>query len=195
MPYEIKWWRNAEQQLNRARQLWPGLPLPMPPSEFTPRTTTEVPLLHVPDGFDSLWKNVAAPQGYAKERPGEIGVDERSIRLAPNKRTFTRPIWLAFDPEHGRGVRPDSLWGQDNLAASEVLSALIQFPDWPLYWNKGVNGAAAPNLSGYQLGRDDTWSRVPFLYRWTSVRALALGSCWAGTVNVNWASPTVREYL
>jgi hypothetical protein len=50
---------------------------------------------------------------------------------------FTKPVWLAFDPEHGKGARPDSLWGQPDLAASEVLSGLIQFPRWCLYWRKG----------------------------------------------------------
>jgi hypothetical protein len=72
----------------------------------------------------------------------------RRLRLAPNKREFTAPIWLAFDPEYGKSCHPTCLWGQPNLAASEVLSALIQFPEWQRAW---FNGASAPNLTGYQL--------------------------------------------
>ena len=49
------WWRTPDQQLEQARQLWPGRELPEPPKEFTPRTKSEVLLLHVPDTFDSLW--------------------------------------------------------------------------------------------------------------------------------------------
>src|SRR3990167_7609005 len=30
------WWRTAEQQLERARQLWPNAVLPVPPKAFTP---------------------------------------------------------------------------------------------------------------------------------------------------------------
>ena len=56
------WWRTPEQQLARARQLWPNAVLPEPPKEFTPRTKSEVLLLHVPDSFDSLWDKVVAPR-------------------------------------------------------------------------------------------------------------------------------------
>ena len=57
------WWRTPEQQLARARQLWPNAVLPEPPKEFTPRTKSEVLLLHVPDTFDNLWNLVNAPEG------------------------------------------------------------------------------------------------------------------------------------
>ena len=62
------WWSTTEQQLERARQLWPNAVLPEPPKGFTPRTKSEVLLLHVPDSFDSLWDKVVAPRGYAKRR-------------------------------------------------------------------------------------------------------------------------------
>ena len=184
------WWRTPEQQLERARQLWPNAVLPEPPKEFTPRTKSEVLLLHVPDTFDNLWSLVNAPTGYTKYRWEGVKADKRNLRLSPNKREYTEPVWLAFDPERGKGERPDSFWGQADLAASEVFSALIQFPEWPLAW---FNGASAPNLTGYQLKYDGNWSRVPYLLRWGVDRRLRLGARWAGSRGGDWASPSVRE--
>jgi len=188
------WWRTPEQQLERARQLWPNAVLPEPPKEFTPRTKSEVLLLHVPDTFDSLWDKVVAPTedgvSYTKYRWEGVKADKRNLRLSPNKREYTEPVWLAFDPEHGKGERPDSFWGQADIAASEVFSALVQFPEWSLAW---FNGASAPNLSGYQLKYDGNWSRVPCLLRWDVDRQLKLLVRWAGRRRGNWSSPSVRE--
>ena len=184
------WWRTPEQQLERARQLWPNAVLPEPPKEFTPRTESEVLLLHVPDTFRSLWDKVVTPTDYTKYRWGGVKTDKRNLRLAPNKVEFAVPVWLAFDPEHGKGERPDSSWGQADIAASEVFSALIQFPEWSLAW---FNGASAPNLTGYQLKHDGNWSGVPYLDRWGDVRQLRLNDYWAGIRNGHWSSPSVRE--
>lgn len=184
------WYVSPEQQLARARQLWPNAVLPEPPAEFTPRTKSEVLLLHVPDTFDSLWDKVVAPTGYTKYRWEGIKADKRNLRLAPNKVEFAAPVWLAFDPERGKGERPDSFWGQADTAASEVFTALIQFPEWPLAW---FNGASAPNLSGYQLNYDGNWSDVPYLDRWDDDRQLLLNGYWAGIRLDYWSSPSVRE--
>lgn len=194
------WWRTPEQQLARARQLWPNAVLPEPPKEFTPRTKSEVLLLHVPDTFDSLWDKVVAPTkdgvSYTKLRWQGVKSDKGNLRLSPNKREFAVPVWLAFDPEHGKGERPDSFWSQADIAASEVFSALIQFPDWPLAW---FNGASAPNLSGYQLNYDGNWSTaVPSLYQWGGDqwggdRRLGLHGVWADERNDKLSSPSVRE--
>ena len=184
------WWRTPEQQLARARQLWPNAVLPEPPKEFTPRTKSEVLLLHVPDSFNSLWDKVDAPTGYTKYRWDGVKSDKRNLRLAPNKVEYTEPVWLAFDPERGKGERPDSFWGQADTAASEVFSALIQFPEWPLAW---FNGASAPNLSGYQLKYDGNWSHVPYLPRWDGDRHLELLGRWAGLRRDSWSSPSFRE--
>ena len=182
-------WRvSPEQQLVRARQLWPNVILPAP-KEFIPRTKSEVLLLHVPDTFDSLWGKVDAPTGYTKHQWTSVKSDKLNLRLSPNKREFTQPVWLAFDPEHGKGERPDSFWGQSNLAASEVLSALIQFPNWSLSW---FNGASAPNLTGYQIRFDGTgWSNMPYLYR-LNRDCLLLRARSASSVDSNCASPSVR---
>lgn len=184
------WYVSPEQQLERARQLWPNAVLPEPPKEFTPRTKSEVLLLHVPDSFDSLWDKAIAPTGYTKYRWEGVKSDKRNLRLSPNKREYTEPVWLAFDPERGKGERPDSFWGQADTAASEVFSALIQFPEWSLAW---FNGASAPNLSGYQLKYDGNWSNVPCLYRWGGDRQLRLDGGWADRRNGRWSSPSVRE--
>ena len=184
------WYVSPEQQLARARQLWPNAVLPEPPKEFTPRTKSEVLLLHVPDSFDSLWDKVNAPTGYTKSRWEGVKPDKRNLRLAPNKVEFTQPVWLAFDPEHGKGERPDSFWGQADVAASEVFSALIQFPEWLLAW---FNGASAPNLTGYQLKYGGNWSSVPYLSRWDGGRQLKLRDFWADSRRGYWSSPSVRE--
>lgn len=184
------WWRTPEQQLARARQLWPNAVLPEPPKEFTPRTKSEVLLLHVPDTFDSLWDKVVAPTGYTKYRWDGVKSDKRNLRLAPNKVEFAAPVWLAFDPERGKGERPDSFWGQADLAASEVFSALIQFPEWSLAW---FNGASAPNLSGYQLKYDGIWSNIPYLSQWGFGRQLDLRDGLADGRDGYWSSPSVRE--
>ena len=184
------WYVSPEQQLARARQLWPNAVLPEPPKEFTPRTKSEVLLLHVPDTFDSLWDKVVAPDGYTKYRWDSVMADKRNLRLAPNKVEFTVPVWLAFDPEHGKGERPDSFWGQADIAASEVFSALIQFPEWSLAW---FNGASAPNLTGYQLKYNGNWSDVPYLRRWGGGRQLELDDVWAVRRDGRWSSPSVRE--
>ena len=187
---QTSWYVAPERQLERARQLWPNAVLPEPPKEFTPATASEVLLLHVPDTFDTLWNLVNAPEGYTKYRWEGVKSDKRNLRLAPNKVEYTEPVWLAFDPERGKGERPDSFWGQADLAASEVFSALIQFPEWSLAW---FNGASAPNLSGYQLKYDGNWSDVPCLGRWDDGRQLELGDYWADDRDAHWSSPSVRE--
>ena len=184
------WWRTPEQQLERARRLWPNAVLPEPPKEFTPRTKSEVLLLHVPDTFDNLWNLVNAPDGYTKYRWDGVKSDKRNLRLAPKKVEFATPVWLAFDPERGKGERPDFFWGQADCAASEVFSALIQFPEWSLEW---FNSASAPNLSGYHLKYDGNGSPVPCLGRWDGGRRLELDGCWADRRNGYWSSPSVRE--
>ncbi len=86
------------------------------------------------------------------------------------------PVWLALDPERGKGERPYSFLGQTDTAASEVFSALIQFPEWSLAW---FAGSSAPNLSGYQLKYYGNWSHVPYLDRWDDGRQLKLYDLWA----------------
>ena len=190
-PAAFTWYVSPGRQLNKARQLWPNAILPEPPKEFTPATASEVLLLHVPDTFDNLWSEVDAPKGYTKFCQDNIKSDKRNLRLAPNVPNRTEPVWLAFDPEHGKGKRPSYFWGQADIAASEVFSAMIQFPDWSLSW---FNGASAPNLAGYQIKYDGKWSHVPQLTRWDCAdRQLLMYVYWAGYDGHSmFASPSVR---
>jgi hypothetical protein len=179
------WFVSPEQQLERAYQLWPDRALLDPPTDFRPETDTEVLLLHVPDTLDSLWDKVRAPEGCKKYRSDDIKSD--NLRLAPNIVERTEPVWVIFDPEHGRGIKPKELWGNPNLASSEIFSALIQFLDWASSWR---NGASAPNLAGYQLKFDTNWSFVPYF---ALSRQLVLDYMWGGDFGDTWASPSVRE--
>lgn len=182
---------SPKQQLIRARMLWPDVALPPPCTEFAPATSSEILLLHVPDSFNSLWLRVATPEGYAKHHWKNIlGSNGKCLRTAPNKVDFTKPTWVAFDPEHGRGKNPDKFWDQTNIASTEVLSALIQFPDWSLSW---PDKASTPSLSGCRIKCGRSWSYVPYLQRRDDVRHLELGCHWSGGVNDFRSSPSVRE--
>lgn len=182
------WWRTPEQQLARARQLWPDAVLPEPPEGFIRQTKTEVLLLHVPDSFDSLWNKVDAPTGYTKYRWSGVKSDNRNLCLSPNTREYTEPVWLAFDPEYGKGERPP-FWGKADIAASEVFSALIQFPEWPLEW---PNDASSPSLYGYRLKYKGA-GYVPCVLLSTNDRQLELEAVMAAWSTDGNSSPTVRE--
>lgn len=197
------WWRTPERQLERARQLWPDAVLPEPPKEFVPKTKSEVLLLHVPDSFDSLSSKVGWTVFRAKvsrrdkrlgrmERDRTFVVDEQYLQLSSSAYDHTTPVWLAFDPEYGKGESPDLLV-QVNLAASEVLSALIQFPGWVEAWS---SGASRPNLSGYRLSVGASWL-VPFIcLQWSEAYhgriALELENRLGGQRDAMFASPSVR---
>lgn len=187
------WWRTPEQQMERARQLWPGIPLPEPPTNFVPKSPTGVLLLHVPQPFDELWSLVVAPEGYTTWRWDDLKSGKKHLRLAPNALQYDGPTWIEFDPEHGKGIAPNKFWEQNDvyLAASEVLSAVIQFRDWPLTWFK--NGASAPNLAGYQFFYSGNWSGVPCVLRWDDGRRLKLYARFADDASNGWSSPSVRK--
>lgn len=99
------WWRSPEEQLAKACQLWPNAVLPEPPREFVPRTRSEVLLLHVPDTTDRYLRLIAeANEGIFEAEEGVTNNLAIHGQLAPNKVEFTQPVWLAFDPEYGRGL-------------------------------------------------------------------------------------------
>jgi hypothetical protein len=190
------WYVSPAGQLAHARYLWPDDLLPKLPKSFQPKTPTELLLLHVPRPFDYLWKAVVAPAGYSKySREEEWEIHSVSDEL------YTEPVWLAFDPEYGRGESSQSLWAQcqpkPRLAGAEVLSALLQFPRWASAWPE----AAAPNLSAYRIDDGLPSLRVPSVRRWDGGRHLALVAFPAGRESNSksdcqqsyWASPSVRE--
>lgn len=188
------WWCSPEAQLALAAQIWPNTLLPKPPKEFVPRTETEILLLHVPSSFDFLWDKVNAPEGYTKIREKEIKSNRQNLRLAFNTRRYIVPVWLAFDPEYGKGIPPELFWDDSyqlgselTLAASEVLSAMIQFPEWCLSWH-GIS----PILSGYQSKHYGKWSHVPYLCQPAAGTYLLLEHMWADELPLFGVSPSVR---
>lgn len=186
------WDTSTDQQLARAQRLWPHVVLPEPPKEFIPRTKCEVLLLHIPDTIGALWRKIRLPDNCIKQPLDQLVFDQGSVRLAPNRREYDKPVWLGFDYEHGRSARPDALWSQPNLAASEVLSAMIQFPNWPLAWLKG---AVAPNLAGFQHKSNGRWCNILYL-PWCQrggIKHLEIHSTAANCANNRWSSPTIRE--
>lgn len=185
------WWCTPEQQLERARRLWPNAILPETPKEFTPRTKSEVLLLHVPDSFDSLWYKIVGPRGYAVSRWENLVPEINNLSLVTGRDEYAQPIWLGFDPDHGKGQHPDSFWGRADIAASEVLSALIQFPQWPLAWRCD---APVPTLAGYRITYLNHFSLVPLLSWGAEKCALKLSHNFGLSIeDGNWASPSIRE--
>lgn len=184
------WWRTPEQQIERARSLWPDVILPIPPKRFNPsQARCEVLLLHVPDSFESLWSKATAPDGYEKADMPELG----HLYCAPNKVKYSDPVWLLFDPERGKGESPDTFWYQADVAGPEVLSAIIQFPQWPLMWYG--KGLSSPYLAGYQTRPTPKQTFVPCLDRWDGyIRELSLSTEKADSSRVIYASPSVRKY-
>ena len=177
-----EWYISPEQQLERARQLWPDAVLPEPPEGFTPRTRFEVLLLHVPESLDSLWDKVVPPEGYTKEKQE----GKWKLRLTLRKREYAEPVWVAFDPERGKGQSADSFLSREDVATTEVISAIIQFPGWPLAWS---NGASAPLLTGYQVDYWD-WSKVPVLVRSDEENLIRLSrNAYANISSFNFANP------
>lgn len=176
------WTRSPEQQLERAKDLWPGIKLPAPPMDFEPVTPSEVLLLHVPGEFDALWDRANAPDGYEKFRV----VDVADVRLRPSAGAdYTGPVWLGFDSEDY--PIPCSYYDHYEFyhAGGEVLSALMQFPRWPLRWYSGPGGqemtgrypqdlskfAKAPVMGGYMVG---SRYKAPALHRWDLGHELVL---------------------
>jgi hypothetical protein len=188
---DMSWVVSPGDQFEQARECRPDRVFPEPPKGVELPNRTSALLLHDPyDSLDKHWEAVRAPEGYEKYRSDYVKSDTDSLRLAPNVVERTEPVWVIFDPEHGRGQSPEKLWGNPNLASSEIFSALIQFRGWVSSW---FNGASAPYLAGYQLKYDSDWSRVPFLDRLDGGRLLGLDYEWADVSDGFWASPSVRE--
>ena len=147
------WWRTEEEQLKRAERIFRSTtPVPRPP-KFVPMTASEVPLLHVPASRELLWNangSIKPPKGF---RPAhdhtrqtnsildsllgprrykfKTSIDlDTDPNLIVREIEYDQPVWLAFDVGDGMGVYQDSQQPDAKEAASEVFSALLQFPDW-----------------------------------------------------------------
>lgn len=198
-PHEVgmpSWHVSPERQLERARALWPSAVLPEPPKAFHPRTSTEVLLLHVPDTLENLWSKVVAPDRYAKSDWDSFEANRLGMCLTRRVHMYARSVWIAFDPEHGRGEMPCKFWNNADLAASEVISALIQFPEWPLAWRKD---ASVPFMAGYQLDSEYSSSLTPYVDRSDrnihgGKNVLRLGVTHSDVGIDNHSCPSAREY-
>jgi hypothetical protein len=154
------WWRTPDQQLERARELWPERvgTFPARPFQFTPRTETEVLLLHVPDDLDSLWSKIPLPDGVTRSTNS---IKERvRTRVASNNLSLRKSVWIGFDPEYARGGRSYEVRSVVT-GADAVFSALIQFPDWMLTWKEG---SSLPILAEYRMRSRSDWDRAPYVH-------------------------------
>lgn len=194
------WWCTPAQQLELAHRLWPYDELLLPPENFTPRSESEVLLLHVPRSFERLWDVVTIPRDCSTDRASFVRISHL-LRLIPGREEFTSPVWLGFDPESYRGLPAFKARNQIQsacrggdaamLAASEVLSALIQFKDWPLAWR---SGASQPIMSGYTFATLAYEANAPYIH-WTygDKGRLRLHSRWHDLCDDGDASPVIRE--
>lgn len=159
------WWKSPQLQLKRASELWPSVELPEPPL-FRPQSADEVLLLHVPRHFESLWNiiidsndNIFTPNAW-----NQWPYESNKWRRTTHERYASQPVWIIFDPS-ARSLEEVSLAsGEVSIAGSEVLSAMIQFPDLYRIW---ADNDTYPCISGYELRNQarviDEW--IPTLYQ------------------------------
>jgi len=181
--------------------------IPAVPTNFIPRTKTEVLLLavYLPDKgrvkgfrrtFDAWWDFIVPPAGLTKWRWEELKSDSKHLRLAPGVEYKPGIRWVAFDPNAYQGKSPKDALAQSandgtTLAHAEVLMVAAQFPSWASSWNGG--NSPYPNMSALQFYWDTDWSRVPYLGRGGGSRQLKLSADWADFADSRWSSPVVRE--
>ena len=198
--------------------LWSKVGGHRPPSDFKPKTerpfsdTTRIYGPWAEDGraatvrfmrmigmslpyktsFD--WKR----SGWSRtSKPLPIDLDnDPAVILRAHVPLHSTPVWLAFDPENRKDTYDDSAPDKSYPAASEVFSALIQFPDWPFSW---FDGASAPNIEGYArltgvspIGQE-FWDDVPYLDRWDDAGMLVLSFKKPDFSEKDWAKPRIRE--
>lgn len=148
------WWKSPEEQLQRARELWPNVTLPEPP-EFTPQTETEVLLLHVPQRFAKLWEIIMdTVSPYSGADSGAWPKHNKTWRPIKKEHRGKDPLWVGFDPNPPLNDRSKLLTREVEYAGSELLSAIIQFPD--LYWIWAAENRF-PCFSGYKIRIDEHW--------------------------------------
>lgn len=181
--------------------------IPAPPTNFIPRTPTEVLMLEVtlPDNgkvkltqrnFDSKWGRVVAPEGFSKYRWSELKSGVKFLRYVKGKTKTPGMRWIGFDPEVYIGLSPDQALEQAmkdgvTLGADEVLTAAFVFPKWL----KSLDGKKwhFPNLSAYQFFWNADWRSTPYLSRWLDDRQLELDAYSSDDANDRWSSCAVRE--
>jgi hypothetical protein len=183
--------------------------VPRVPSNFVPRTPTEVLRLTVflPDkyGFGGLQRTFNAwwwfidASGLIKWRDDSLKSDSEHLRLALSIEQYQPGIrWVAFDPATYMDLSPQDALVQaaeddTRLAGVEVLMATALFPQWIHSWCPG--GSPYPNMAGLQLRLQSDWSHVPYLRQHGSGQRLNMyaGSGSTAPIYNSCANPTVRE--
>lgn len=213
------WYVGPKSQAKRVQQLLDRVgcvaPIPEPPADFTPHTSTEVLMLvaylscdglHTEAGVERTnrewWDFIDPPKGHTKLRWEEFRSDPVYLRLVPDE---TKPDevkkhhfgvrWVAFDPNANQGKSPRSCWNDPSiaptLASAEVLMAVALFPRWALSWN----GASSPypNMSGYQFFDGGDWNMTLRITPWVEPTLLKLNVNLANSSQNSWSNPTFRE--
>ena len=209
------WYVSPEQQLERVRQLnaehgWGFADADFPAIPSVTLHGTEVLLLAVglPDkgkvsGVQRTFDEHVAVirqqlEGSSRSFWQWDGLKSDPQHLQLQSRVHeTGLTWVVYDyaahhdPKKGHIVK--DLWKPCSveLAASEVLSALVLFPEY----GPSMDGDKTPyaNLPGYQVLYDSDWSRCPYVDWWSGDRRLYLGASWADNRYCGYASPVVRE--
>ena len=144
------WWPGIQAQIDLIKRTLPGFDIPSPPSSFIPSSPSSVLLLHVPASLHAQFDRIKPPIGFNKEHSllNEVSAGKKKI-VSINGHVEPRLItWVEFDPMFGRGVPPVQLENEPDLAGSEVLSAMFQFPGWVEDW--GI-GSPRPHMSAYRI--------------------------------------------
>ena len=157
------WWVEPEQQMHRARQVFGSVKLPDPPAVFEPTSDNEVLLLHVPRPAATLWELISEHPCYKTIFAAPIIENKGKFHPRTTLEPNGQPVWVGFDPLYGKGLAAADIAPDLTPAGFTVLSAVIQFPDWPTVWREENY---APSLPGFRIGEQDTPSDcdgVPFL--------------------------------
>lgn len=181
--------------------------IPAIPSNFVPKTPTEVLMLVVtlPDkgrvkltqrNFDALWDFIVPPDGFLKWRWSELKSSSKFLRYIKGISKKPGIRWIGFDPEAYIGLSPIQALSQAEkdgvaLASDEVLMASALFRNWAKAWDG--KKWHYPNMSTYQFFYNADWQCSPCLHRHDDAPQLELNAGWSVITYGNWSSPTVRE--
>jgi len=211
-----EWYESPEKQVETGTKYLeengnePGFTaadIPAIPTDFVPRTPTEVLMLVItlPDkgkvkltqrNFDALWNFIVPPEGFSKWRWSELISNAKFLRYIKGICKKPGMRWVGFDPEVYIGLSPDQALAQAaidgiTLASDEVLMAAALFKKWAICWDG--KKWHYPNMSTYQLKWGAAWRSTPYLGRWDDGHRLGLSAIDSGGANGYWSSPAVRE--
>ena len=180
-----------ELQIEQTRRRHPDVFIPNPPRELAHWTPTEVPLLYLPSTAPALWRSLVVPLGYAKTISDPVKAGLRTLRFVPRKPLIREATWLAYNPEHGRGVPPREFTQYTVVAGVEVLAALNHLPG---LLDACIQTGTMPIMSACRLGGYGDWRYAPRLHISESRGEIELRSVRVDEWAEEWVSPTIRMY-